>query len=69
MANEKRIKATIQFRRGNAAEWTAVNPILRPGEPGFELDKGGLKIGDGATPWNELDYQEGKGSESIPVIT
>lgn len=63
----KRVKAVIQFRRGDAAQWTEINPILRPGEPGYELDEGGLKIGDGITPWNELEYEGGKG-DSIPVL-
>ena len=42
---EKRlIKAVIQFRRGLAEDWVRVNPVLREGEPGFELDEGGLKV-------------------------
>ena len=28
----------------------------RIGEPGYEKDTGKLKIGDGVTPWNSLDY-------------
>ena len=64
----KRIKAIIQFRRGNAAEWTQVNPILRAGEPGFELDEGGLKIGNGLTPWNELPYAGKGGSVDFPTF-
>lgn len=46
----------IQFRRGNAATWTSVNPTLAQGELGIELDTGKLKIGDGTTAWNSLDY-------------
>lgn len=68
MVTKRRIKATIQFRRGNAAEWTTVNPILYPGEPGFELDTGGLKVGDGITPWNQLPYINEEGGGGIPVI-
>lgn len=68
MATQKRIKAVIQFRRGDAARWTEVNPILRPGEPGYELDEGGLKIGDGVTPWNNLPYEGGKGGGDLPVL-
>jgi hypothetical protein len=30
--------------------------VLRLGEPGYEKDTGRLKIGDGVTPWNSLDY-------------
>ena len=29
---------------------------MRQGEPGYELDTGKLKIGDGMTPWNTLEY-------------
>lgn len=29
---------TVQFRRGTAAEWNAINPILLAGEIGFERD-------------------------------
>ena len=32
------------------------NPVLSAGEPGFELDTGKLKIGDGSTYWNDLPY-------------
>lgn len=46
----------IRYRRGTAAEWAADNPILGPGEPGFETDTRYLKIGDGVTPWNSLGY-------------
>lgn len=46
----------IQFRRGTAAEWTAVDPILAEGEMGIELDTQLFKIGNGSDSWNELDY-------------
>ena len=68
MANEQRVKAVIQFRRGEAAKWTEINPVLHAGEPGFELDQGGLKIGDGETPWKELEYVNNEGGGSIPVL-
>lgn len=47
---------TIQMRRGTAAEWTAANPVLAAGEPGFEKDTNKLKIGDGVTTWSLLPY-------------
>jgi hypothetical protein len=50
---------TIKFKRGTAAAWTSANPTLSQGEPGFETDTGKLKIGDGATAWNSLDYLAG----------
>ncbi len=46
----------IQFRRGTAAEWSAANPTLAPGELGYESDTGSFKIGDGATAWTSLSY-------------
>lgn len=50
------IKTTIQLRRGKSTSWETKNPVLAKGEPGFEVDTYGLKIGDGITPWNELPY-------------
>lgn len=49
----------IQVRRGLAAEWTLANPVLVAGEPGFEVDTGKFKIGDGVTAWNSLAYLGG----------
>ena len=51
----------IEFREGTAADWTAANPVLNSGEPGFESDTKKLKIGDGATAWNSLSYVTGGG--------
>ena len=50
------MKSKFYFKRGKAASWAAQNLILGPGEPGFELDTGKLKVGNGITPWNELPY-------------
>ncbi len=47
---------TIQLKRGKASSWSSLNIILQPGEPGFEIDTGKIKIGDGETPWNNLSY-------------
>lgn len=47
---------TIQLRRGNAATWTANNPILAQGEAGLEMDTGKLKFGDGTSEWVDLPY-------------
>lgn len=50
--------STVQVRRRTAAAWTAENPILAVGEEGLAIDLNpvGRKIGDGLTPWNELDF-------------
>ena len=52
----KEILTTFQLKRGTAARWLEVNPVLKQGEPGFEYDTGKLKIGDGFTPWLALPY-------------
>jgi hypothetical protein len=44
----------IQVRRGSAAVWAAVNPVLAAGEFGVALDTRVTKVGDGATAWNDL---------------
>lgn len=39
--------------------WEAVNPVLGAGEFGIEKLSGGkcnLKVGDGVTTWNNLQY-------------
>lgn len=47
---------TIQFRRGTEQEWSSANPVLAAGEPGFEVDTGRQKIGDGVSRWEALPY-------------
>jgi hypothetical protein len=46
----------IRLRRGTAAQWSAANPVLALGEPGFETDTSRVKIGDNTTAWNALAY-------------
>ena len=47
---------TVIFRRGAAADWTAANPTLQNGEPGYETDTGLIKTGTGLAAWNALPY-------------
>lgn len=54
------LNTTFKLKRGTAARWAEVNPILEQGEPGFVYDQNRLKIGDGVTPWNSLPYIDGK---------
>jgi hypothetical protein len=49
----------IQVRRDTAANWTASNPVLAAGEPGFETDTGKVKYGDGVRNWATLPYSSG----------
>ena len=46
----------LQLRRGTAADWASVNPVLAAGEMGVETDTRKVKVGDGATSWSGLDY-------------
>ena len=46
------------LKRGNAARWEKLNPVLEKGEPGFVLDEGRLKVGDGITAFKDLPYIE-----------
>lgn len=62
MAQEVLIKTVFQVKRGLASAWTRVNPILRAGEPGFELDTGLLKVGNGTDDWKTLPYIGGSNS-------
>lgn len=52
------IRTTFKLKRGFAAEWNELNPILCVGEPGFEIDTGRLKIGNGIATWSEINYQD-----------
>lgn len=47
---------TIQLKRGRASSWAALNPVLSPGEPGFEINTGKMKIGNGVDEWLDLKY-------------
>lgn len=60
MAHVTVLETIFHLKRGTAARWAELNPILDQGEPGFVYDNNRLKIGDGVTPWNDLPYIEGK---------
>lgn len=47
----------LKLRSDTAANWTAVNPVLALGEPGYETDSLRFKIGNGSSNWNSLVYQ------------
>ena len=46
----------IRLRRGNAATWTSINPVLALGEAGVETDTYKIKVGDGVSLWSALPY-------------
>lgn len=51
----KVIKSTFLLRRGVLEQWESANPVLQAGEPGVATDCGLLKVGDGVTPWKDLE--------------
>jgi hypothetical protein len=44
----------IQIRKGSSSEWSATDPILGNGEPGFDTSNQILKIGDGTSLWSAI---------------
>ena len=46
----------IKIRRDTSTNWTSANPILSEGEFGVETDTKRMKMGDGVTEWNVLEY-------------
>jgi hypothetical protein len=46
----------ILIRGGTAAEWETANPVLSFREMGLETDTRKLKVGDGITAWDSLNY-------------
>ena len=43
-------------RNDISLNWKIKNPVLKKGELGLEVDTTLMKIGDGSTAWNSLDY-------------
>jgi hypothetical protein len=56
----------IQLKGGTAEKAALVNEVLHDREIGVETDTLLFKMGDGVTPWNDLDYGGLKGSPGIP---
>ena len=63
------ISTTLQLLNGTAANWASENRVLPKGMPGYELDTGLLKIGDGVTAWNSLKYVAAKNDSSGNIIS
>lgn len=51
----------IQLRRDTSSNWQTNNPTPSLGEPCYEIDTKKLKIGDGVTKYNDLQYFAGGG--------
>lgn len=61
----------LKHRSDTAANWTDANPTLLRGEFGIEMEDETvtkIKIGDGVTAWNDLDYSFDGGGAEIVVI-
>jgi len=50
------VNTRLQVRRGTVSGWNSTNPTLSAGEIGYETDSGRIKVGDGTTAWNSLNY-------------
>lgn len=59
----------MQMRRDETLAWETTNPALHQGEIGFEITSTGqpnrLKIGDGFTSWNDLEYADDNAMQTI----
>jgi hypothetical protein len=69
------LKTKILHRNDTTANWTSNNPVLSKGEFGIEWITSGasgvegsckVKIGDGFTAWNDLNYV---GGDTIIITT
>lgn len=52
------VNTRLQVRKGTAAQWNSVDPVLYYGEMGWEQDTGRVKIGPSgsSTTWNSIPY-------------
>lgn len=46
----------ICLRAGTTDEWLTEDPVLKLGEPGFDITKMAMKIGDGEHTFSQIDY-------------
>lgn len=53
----------FQLRRDTNENWLKANPVLKSGEPGFVLDTGALKIGNGKDTFSALAEIAGGGNQ------
>lgn len=59
-----RLNSRIQQKQDTAANWKNNNPVLLSGEFGYETDTGKVKIGNGSSHWNDIDYV---GKDELPT--
>lgn len=53
----------LQWRSDVSPEWYRIDPVLAEGEPGYELDTGYWKVGDGVLSYSQLPYMNDRGPE------
>lgn len=72
MADKIFLNARYAFRSDTFNNWQNANPILEKGEPAVVtdgIDGEWLKIGDGITPFNSLEWKKGpKGEQGLQGI-
>lgn len=56
----------MQQRRATEADWATSGYVLAPGELGVTTDTGIIKIGNGTSPWSELD--PAFDSQYLPIL-
>lgn len=54
----------VKFRRATKSQWESANPVLSDGEIVVETDTYQLKIGDGSTNYNSLNYAFDPGDDA-----
>ena len=59
------MSVSIRIRRDSEALWAQNNPSLQQGELGLDLTNKKIKVGDGFTSWNDLEYLEESGLDQI----
>ena len=53
---QKTLNVKMQIRRDTATNWETNNPVLSAGEFGYDSTNKKIKIGDGLTNWNNLNF-------------
>ena len=61
------LESFAKYITGTAAEFSAKNPVLQPGELGIESNTGVIKIGNGDDAWSSL-ITGGEGSGDLSEI-
>ena len=59
----------ILLRRDTASNWTSANPTLSGGEVGVETDTLKMKLGNGSTAWNSLNYYAPPSLDEVGDVT